>query len=243
MSQVSFERRDGVAIISIDNPPVNALSQAVREGLERSFEEAATDDNVDAIVLICIGRTFIAGADIREFGRPIVPPHLPDVIAQIEASNKPVVAAMHGTALGGGLEVALGCHYRVAVHSAALGLPEVNLGLLPGASGTQRLPRLIGVERALDMMLSGKPVKAPLALEYGLIDQVCDDDNLLDAAIELAASKVGDGPRRIRELSVPDVDGDHFDQTRKGDCQKNAWPYLARENHSMRREINAGRFR
>jgi 3-hydroxyacyl-CoA dehydrogenase len=220
MSQVSFESRDGVAIISIDNPPVNALSQAVREGLERSFEEAATDDTVDAIVLICVGRTFIAGADIREFGRPIVPPHLPDVIAQIEASAKPVVAAMHGTALGGGLEVALGCHYRAAVTSAALGLPEVNLGLLPGASGTQRLPRLIGVERALDMMLSGKPVKAPVALEFGLIDQVCDDDDLLDAALELAASKVADGPRRIREMSVPDVDGDHFDETRKAVAKK-----------------------
>ncbi len=220
MSQVSFERRDSIAIISIDNPPVNALSQAVREGLERSFEEAAADDNVDAIVLICVGRTFIAGADIREFGRPIVPPHLPDVITQIEASDKPVVAAMHGTALGGGLEVALGCHYRVAVTSAALGLPEVNLGLLPGASGTQRLPRLVGVERALDMMLSGKPVKAPLALEYGLIDDMCDDDILLDAAIELAASKLADGPRRIREMSVPDVDGDHFDETRKAIARK-----------------------
>lgn len=220
MSEVSIVRRNGVAIISIDNPPVNALSQAVREGLERSFEEAATDDAVDAIVLICTGRTFIAGADIREFGRPIVPPHLPDVIAQIEASDKPVVAAMHGTALGGGLEVALGCHYRVAVSSAALGLPEVNLGLLPGASGTQRLPRLVGVERALDMMLSGKPVKAPVALDCGLIDQVCDDDSLLDAATELAASKVADGPRRIREMAVPRVDEGHFDKTRKSIARK-----------------------
>lgn len=220
MSQVSFERRDGVAIISVDNPPVNALSQAVREGLERSFDEAATDDTVNAIVLICAGRTFIAGADIREFGRPIVPPHLPDVIAQIEASDKPVVAAMHGTALGGGLEVALGCHYRIAARSAAVGLPEVNLGLLPGASGTQRLPRLIGVERALDMMLSGKPVKAPAALDYGLIDQVCEDDNLLDSAIEFAVSKVADGPRRIRAMTVPGVDGGHFDKTRKAIARK-----------------------
>jgi len=220
MTQVSIERRDGVAIVTIDNPPVNALSQAVREGLERSFEEAATDDTVNAIVLICAGRTFIAGADIREFGRPIVPPHLPDVIAQIEASEKPVVAAMHGTALGGGLEVALGCHYRVAVLSAALGLPEVNLGLLPGASGTQRLPRLIGVERALNMMLSGKPVNAALALEYGLIDKICDDNKLLDTAIEFAVSKVADGPRRIRDMSVPDVDGNLFDETRKAIARK-----------------------
>ncbi len=172
MSQVSMECHDSVAIISIDNPPVNALSHAVREGLKSSIEEAAVDDAVTAIVIICAGRTFIAGADIREFGRPPEPPHLPDLVALIEASDKPVVAAIHGTALGGGLEVALGCHYRVAAKSALLGFPEVNLGLLPGASGTQRSPRLIGAERALDMMLSGKPVKAQAALDYGLIDQI-----------------------------------------------------------------------
>ncbi len=210
MSQVSSERRDSVAIISIDNPPVNALSQAVREGLERSIDEAAVDDAVAAIVIICAGRTFIAGADIREFGHPPEPPYLPDLIARIEASDKPVVAAMHGTALGGGLEVALGCHYRIAAGSASLGLPEVNLGLLPGASGTQRLPRLIGAERALDMMLSGKPVKAQAALDYGLIDQICEDDNLREAAIGFAASQVANGPRRISEMTVPDVEPYHF---------------------------------
>ena len=220
MSQASIERRDGVAIISINNPPVNALSQPVREGLTRSIDEVAADDDVEAIVIICTGRTFIAGADIREFGRPPEPPYLPDVVARIEASDKPVVAAMHGTALGGGLEVALGCHYRIAAGSALLGFPEVNLGLLPGASGTQRLPRLIGAERALDMMLSGKPVNARAALDYGLIDQVCEDDKLQDAAIEFAASRVANGPRRIREMTVPDVDPDLFEKTRTGIARK-----------------------
>jgi 3-hydroxyacyl-CoA dehydrogenase len=214
MSQVNIERRDGVAIICIDNPPVNALSQAVREGLMKNVDEAAGDDAVEAIVVICAGRTFIAGADIREFGRPPEPPHLPDLITRIEAAEKPVVAAMHGTALGGGLEVALGCHYRLATNSASLGLPEVNLGLLPGASGTQRLPRLIGAERALDMMLSGKPVKAQRALEYGLVDEVCDDDKLQDTAVELALARVADGPRRIRNMAVPEVDADLFEKTR-----------------------------
>jgi 3-hydroxyacyl-CoA dehydrogenase len=214
MGQVNIERRDGVAIICIDNPPVNALSQAVREGLMRSVDEAAGDDAVKAIVIICAGRTFIAGADIREFGRPPEPPHLPDLITRIEASEKPVIAAMHGTALGGGLEVALGCHYRLATDSASLGLPEVNLGLLPGASGTQRLPRLIGAERALDMMLSGKPVRAQQALDYGLVDEVCDDDKLQHTAVEVALARVTDGPRRIRNMAVPEVDADLFEKTR-----------------------------
>jgi 3-hydroxyacyl-CoA dehydrogenase len=220
MSQVSIERRDGVAVICINNPPVNALSQPVRGGLTRSIDEVAADDDVKAIVIFCTGRTFIAGADIREFGRPPEPPYLPDVVALIEASDKPVVAAMHGTALGGGLEVALGCHYRIAAGSASLGFPEVNLGLLPGASGTQRLPRLIGAERALDMMLSGKPVNAKTALDYGLIDQIIEDENLQDAAIEFATSQVANGPRRIREMTVPDVDPDLFEKTRTGIARK-----------------------
>ena len=220
MSPVSIECRDGIAIISVDNPPVNALSQAVREGLMRCLNEAADDSDVTAIVIICGGRTFIAGADIREFGRPPQPPHLPDLIARIEVSDKPVVAAMHGTALGGGLEVALGCHYRIAAQSAALGLPEVNLGLLPGASGTQRLPRLIGAERALDMMLSGKPVKATAALESGLIDHICDDASLREAAVDLAAVEVANGPRRIRDMTVPEVEPDLFEKTRAGIAKK-----------------------
>lgn len=220
MSQVSIEHRDGVAVVSIDNPPVNALSQSVREGLARCIDEAVADDAVQAIVIICTGRTFIAGADIREFGQPPEPPHLPDVVTRVEASEKPVVAAMHGTALGGGLEVALGCHYRIAARSASLGFPEVNLGLLPGATGTQRLPRLIGAQRALDMMLSGKPVKAQAALDFGLIDQVCDDDILQDAAIAFATSRVADGPRRISEMTVPDIEPDLFEKTRTAIARK-----------------------
>ena len=220
MSPVNIQKSDGVAIISVDNPPVNALSQAVREGLMGCVDEATDDSDVEAIVIICSGRTFIAGADIREFGRPPEPPHLPDLIARIEASDKPVVAAIHGTALGGGLEVALACHYRIAAESASLGLPEVNLGLLPGASGTQRLPRLIGAARALDMMLSGKPVKAPAALESGLIDHICDDDRLRDAAVDLAAAEVATGPRRIRDMTVPVVEPDLFEKTRAGIARK-----------------------
>ena len=220
MGQVSIERRDGVAVISIDNPPVNALSQAVREGLMRCIEDAEADADVKATVIICAGRTFIAGADIREFGRPPEPPHLPDVVARIEAAEKPVAAAMHGTALGGGLEVALGCHYRLAANLASLGLPEVKLGLLPGASGTQRLPRLIGAERALDMMLSGNPVTAQQALDYGLIDQVCDADDLQGAAVEFALAQVANGPRRIRDMQVPEVAPDLFQKTSAGIARK-----------------------
>lgn len=153
MSPVTLSRRDDVAVVTVDNPPVNALSHAVRDGLMRSFDEAEQDPGVRSIVLICGGRTFIAGADIREFDQPAREPHLPDVVARIEACAKPVLAAIHGTALGGGLEVAMGCHYRLAAASARLGLPEVKLGLLPGATGTQRLPRLVGVERSLEIML------------------------------------------------------------------------------------------
>lgn len=214
MSQVTVEHRDGIAIISVDNPPVNALSQPVRDGLMRSVDTADADKSVNAIIIACKGRTFIAGADIREFGRPPEPPHLPDVVARIEAANKPVIAAMHGTALGGGLEVALGCHYRIAAQSAKLGLPEVNLGLLPGASGTQRLPRLVGAEKALDMMLSGKPVNAADALDCGLIDACRGEDELLESAMELANARLSDGPRRIRDMQVPAADPGLFDRTR-----------------------------
>jgi len=220
MRPVRIERRGGIAIIWIDNPPVNALSHAVREGLMQCFDEVAGDSGVEAIVVACSGRTFIAGADIREFGRPPEAPHLPDLIARIEATAKAVIAAMHGTALGGGLEVALGCHYRIAARSASLGLPEVNLGLLPGATGTQRLPRLIGAQRALDMMLSGKPVTAPQALETGLIDRICDDDSLLDEAVDLAAQVAANGPRRIRDMTVPEVDPDLFGKARAGIAKK-----------------------
>ncbi|MCK7474738.1 MAG: enoyl-CoA hydratase/isomerase family protein [Rhodopseudomonas palustris] len=141
---VKAEHRDGIAIITVDNPPVNALSAAVRRGILEQVNAAVADSKVQAIVLTCAGRTFIAGADITEFGKPPQPPSLHEVIDALDASPKPIVAAIHGTALGGGLETALGCHFRVAVKSAKLGLPEVKLGLLPGAGGTQRLPRAVG---------------------------------------------------------------------------------------------------
>ena len=215
MSPVSLARHGAVSVITIDNPPVNALSQAVRQGLAACIEEADADDDCAAIVVICAGRTFIAGADIKEFGKPPLEPYLPDVVNRIEASSKPVVAAIHGTALGGGFETAMGCHYRIALASAAVGLPEVNLGLLPGASGTQRLPRLVGAEKAMDIMLSGKPVRAPAAEASGAIDRVADGDDLLDAAVSFAGECIDKGPRRIRDMRVADVDAAIFDATKK----------------------------
>jgi len=157
---VSFERRGRIGIIMIDNPPVNALGHAVRVGLVAALEQALRDPQVEAIVLASAGRIFTAGADIREFGKPSQAPTLPEVIAAFDQSPKPVVAALHGTAFGGGLELPMGCHYRVALAGTKIGLPEVKLGLLPGAGGTQRLPRLAGVERALDMIVTGNPVEA-----------------------------------------------------------------------------------
>ena len=150
---VQVERHADVALIKVDNPPVNALGLAVRAGLLRAFREAEADAAVRAVVLVCAGRTFMAGADIKEFGKPPQAPSLPEVVEAIEASAKPSVAVIHGTALGGGLEVALACHYRIARADAQVGLPEVKIGLLPGAGGTQRLPRLAGVERALGMIV------------------------------------------------------------------------------------------
>ena len=161
-----------VLVVSINNPPVNALSQAVRQGLADAVAQAQADAQVQAVLLVGSGKAFIAGADIREFGKPAMPPSLPDVLMQLESSNKLVVGAIHGPALGGGLEVALSCHYRLAVSGAKLGLPEVQLGLLPGAGGTQRTPRLIGVKAALDLMLSGRHAGAEEALSMGLVDKV-----------------------------------------------------------------------
>ena len=161
-----------VLVVSINNPPVNALSQAVRQGLADAVAQAQADAQVQAVLLVGSGKAFIAGADIREFGKPAMPPSLPDVLMQLESSNKLVVAAIHGPALGGGLEVALSCHYRLAVSGAKLGLPEVQLGLLPGAGGTQRTPRLIGVKAALDLMLLGRHAGAEEALSMGLVDKV-----------------------------------------------------------------------
>lgn len=213
MHPVTSERRDATTVITVANPPVNALSHAVREGLMRAVDEAERDGETRRIVLICRGRTFIAGADIREFDQPPEAPHLPDVVARLEACGKPVLAAIHGTALGGGLEVAMGCHYRLAARSAKLGLPEVKLGLLPGATGTQRLPRLVGAKRALDMMLSGEPIGAGAALETGLVDRVTDAADLLAAALEYAQELVD--PRRVRDLPVPPADEKIFADARQ----------------------------
>ena len=198
--RIEFDR--DLAIVTADNPPVNALSLPVRAGLERRFAEAAAS-GCKAIVLACAGRTFFAGADISEFGKPPAEPWLPAVLAGIEACEAPVVAAIHGTALGGGLETAMACHYRIVKDDAKLGLPEVLLGLLPGAGGTQWAPRLIGVQAALDLMISGKPISAGRALEAGLVDRIAEGD-LLEAAKDYARELIADGsgPRRTSALTV-----------------------------------------
>jgi 3-hydroxyacyl-CoA dehydrogenase len=187
-----------VAVLTLDSPPVNALSRQVREGILAAMKRAVDDPAVKAVVLVCAGRTFIAGADITEFGKPPQPPSLQDVLDVIEGARVPVVAAIHGTALGGGLEVALCCHYRVAVPSAKCGLPEVNLGLLPGAGGTQRLPRLVGPEQALDMVTSGKHVSAKAALAAGLVDELVAEDQLRAGAIAFARRVVAEKRPLIR---------------------------------------------
>src|SRR5215216_5587109 len=175
-SPISTRMHGDVLIILSNNPPVNALGAAVRQGLVAAIEEAEADESVKAVVIACEGQTFFAGADITEFGKPPVMPWLPQVVDTIENCSKPVVAAIHGTALGGGLEVALGCHYRVAVPSAKLGVPEVKLGLLPGAGGTQRLPRVAGVPQALEMVTSGTPIGAKEAFAIGLVDRLIEGD-------------------------------------------------------------------
>ena len=180
-AQVTLSKIRSIAVIEVNNPPVNALGQAVRKGLWDSIEAAEADDTVKAIVLIGAGRTFPAGADINDFGTAMQEPYLPDVIDRIEDCKKPVVAALHGTALGGGFEVALGSHYRIAPADARIGLPEVNLGLLPGAGGTQRMPRLCGAKLTLDVMLSGKPISAAKAHAAGLIDRLAEGDLRLEA--------------------------------------------------------------
>ena len=197
---VRYERRDGVGIITVDNPLVNALSKAVRQGLVDALMQGLSDGEARALVVIGAGRTFIAGADIKEFGKPLEPPDLNLIISGLETASKPTIAAIHGTALGGGLEVALGCHYRIALATAQVGLPEVKLGLLPGAGGTQRLPRLVGAKAALDMITTGDFVRAGRATELGIIDEVIDGE-LLEGALRFAQS-VASRPtaqRRIRD--------------------------------------------
>lgn len=199
-----FSVEGDVGVVSLNSPPVNALSAVVREGLKGAFEAAIADPAVKAIVLICEGKTFIAGADITEFGKAMTGPSLQDVQAIIENSPKPVVAAVHGTALGGGLEVALVANYRVAVPSAKAGLPEVNIGLLPGAGGTQRLPRIVGVEKALEMVTSGQHVPAKAAHAMGLFDELVEEGNLREGAIAFARKVVAEGRplNKVRDLSA-----------------------------------------
>jgi len=200
-------------VITIDNPPVNALSRVVRAGLVVALDEAIADKNVRAIVLACAGKSFCAGADIREFDLPPQPPHLTDVIQRIADASKPVVAALHGSALGGGCELAAGCHYRVASRATRIGLPEVNLGLLPGAGGTQRLPRLIGFDAALAMMLDGKPRPIEDAKMAGFADAVVDGDiQAQSVAFARHLVDVGSGPRRTGALPRPEATAEVFER-------------------------------
>ncbi len=200
---IRIERDGDILQIISDSPPVNALGAAVRDGLEAAVKAGVADSSIAAIVLRCEGRTFFAGADISEFGKPLQGIPLPTLVDMIEASPKPVIAAIHGTALGGGCEVALGCHYRVAVPSAKLGTPEVKLGLLPGAGGTQRLPRLIGVKAALEMIVLGNPVSAKTAADMGLVDRLAGEDTLGADAIAFAREVAGTRPiPRVRDRIV-----------------------------------------
>jgi len=199
VQSVTTKKFDDVLLVLVDNPPVNALSWHVRQGLKDSFEQGLADDNVKAIVLRCAGSTFIAGADITEFGKAPQGPDLNAVLTMVEAAGKPVVAAIHGTALGGGLETALVCHYRIAVPSARLGVPEVTLGLLPGAGGTQRLPRVVGVEAAATMCALGEPLSATKAASIGLVDRLAGENSLADDAIAYARELIAIGPRSTRD--------------------------------------------
>lgn len=207
---ISIERKGDIVIVWADNPPVNAISHAVRAGLWDAFGEVANHSTPKAAVLACRGRTFFAGADIREFGKPFKEPHLQDVFDRMEKLEIPLVAAVFGTALGGGCEAALACHYRICQRDAKLGLPEVGLGIIPGAGGTQRLPRLIGVKPALEMIIGAKPVNAERAEELGLVDKVVEK-NVADEAIAFAERliKQGKGPRRTSEM---EIDSESYDK-------------------------------
>lgn len=199
---VQFTKDNGIAVITINNPPVNALSPGVPEGISEALDQIAQDDSVKAVVLIGGGRTFVAGADIKEFGKmasgkPRGAGLLP-LLLKIEDSSKPVIVAIHGTAFGGGLELAMAGHYRVALSTAQVGQPEVKLGLIPGAAGTQRLPRLAGVARAVEMCTSGNPVKAEEALKFGIVDRLIGDD-LLAGAVAFAREVAGKSAPKTRE--------------------------------------------
>lgn len=210
---VSYQREDGIGLITIDNPPVNALGQAVRQGLLDAVNEGVADDQAAALMIMGAGRTFPAGADIREFGQTPQEPALPDLVNAIEAVDKLVIAAIHGTALGGGMEITLGCDYRLALDTAKMGLPEVNLGLLPGAGGTQRLPRLIGAQAALETIVSSKPIKAAKLADMNVVDQVVSGDLKTEAIAYARELADADAPQRpVSALSVQKESPDVFSE-------------------------------
>lgn len=219
-SPITTERQGDILVITSNNPPVNALGAAVRQGLDAAIKELAGDDSLKAAVIRCDGRTFFAGADITEFGKPMQEPSLPVLVDLIEASEKPVVAAVHGTALGGGCEVALACHYRIAVPSAKFGLPEVKLGILPGAGGTQRLPRVAGVEFALELAAKGDPVSAQVAKDAGLVDRLAGEDSLTADAIAYANEVAAARPLPRTSEKPVTVDPGVFDAFRKTNAKR-----------------------
>lgn len=216
MSVITTTERGNIALIQIDNPPVNATSIDVRRGLQEAFRAAMSNDAVRAVVLACKGSTFVAGADIKEFGKPPQDPHLSEVINEIELSGKPIVAAIHGTALGGGMELALGCHYRVADSKARLGLPETTLGVIPGAGGIARLMRLAPPELAVDMFVTGKLITSSEAVSAGVVDEVVSGE-VIEAAIALATRLLLDNVpiRRCREQPVRTSEPSLFSEMRK----------------------------
>lgn len=209
---ITIEHKGAIAIVQVDNPPVNALSQAVRSGLIEAVQKLDADPAVQGVLLRCAGRTFIAGADVNEFGKPPQEPHLPDVVAAIENATKPWLAAIHGSALGGGLEIALACRFRVAVNSAQMGLPEVKLGLVPGAGGCVRLPRLVGAQKAAAMIVKGTPMKAPEALELGLVDACFDEDLSTQAFAWLEQALTQPLPLPVLERPAPAVAAEEWEQ-------------------------------
>ena len=244
-------RHDGnVAVITVDNPPVNALSHDVRTALVDAFSRARDDAKVEAIVLTADGRTFVAGADITEFDKPPMAPGLSDVIALIDAISKPVVAAVFGTPLGGGLEITLACHFRVAQTGTRLGLPEIKLGLIPGAGGTQRLPRLVGMEKAAAMILSGDPIPAKDALAAGLIDEIFEGDPAA-AGIAFARKVLGEkrplarARDRENKLAALRADPDAFDEIIAANTKRAPRPRCAdgRDRGVARRDRRAVRRR
>ncbi len=238
-SVVNTARVGAILVVTFNNPPVNALGVAVRQGLAAAMAAAQADDAVAGVLLVGAGKAFIAGADIREFGKPALPPSLPEVCRSIEDCTKPVVAVLHGAALGGGLEVALSAHYRLALQNASggakLGLPEVTLGLLPGSGGTQRAPRLMGVKAATELMLSGQHLGAKAALQAGLVDRLAEGDDSVAAGLayihELLAQNAP--VRRTRDIAIADPAAALADLEGR-DREKDPWPVLPAQDHRMR---------